>query len=259
MHGPVAEAWFEIEEPGGSRRRVDVAVGRTVLGGPGDAVVVAAAGTDRLHVWDEPARLVFVGDGTPPTVDGEGVEERALSVGDRIEWHGFALVFRRAARLEEEAPVAPPKRAKPEASATGEGRLWRRVKAGLLVELGLVDAARARPWQERVRSGEFEPDKCAKDLLAAAGDESVAGPLAERTARLQRDLLMAPLQSGARGAGRRARAAAKRGLAYAVAQLVVLLIFLALVMIGLLVARLMLDWSIDEFLDGIGGVFGAGG
>jgi len=268
MPCPVAKAWLEVEQSGGARKRVDLPAGLTVLGPAQGPLPIHADGSGALHVWDEPPRLEQVGDGPPPLINGEPAVEHALRAGDRIEWRGCVLVFRSAAQLEEVvAPVdgttisAGP--ADPGASGgkgvKGDGRLWRRVKSGLLVELGLVDASVSRPWQEGIRSGSFDADECARAVLGAtvlkAGDDP--GSLLERTARLQRDLLMAPLQRGAQGARRRAKVAAKNGLAYALAQLVVLLLFAGLALAGLLVGRLLLDWSVDGFLDRIGGLFGA--
>ena len=73
----------------------------------------------------------------------------------------------------------------------------------------------------------------------------------ERSGRLLRDLLMAPYQRGMKGAGRRARGAARSGLAFLLAQLIVLLVFTALIGVVLLVVRLRWGWSLDGFLDGL--------
>lgn len=264
MQCPVASAWFEVEERGGGHQRLDLTPGCTEFGGPEGPLAQqfsGACGADRLRVWEAPARLAFTGTGEPPRVNGAPAQERELAPGDRIEWHGCTLVFRRAAQLQEEplvvAPASPGSAGSAGKAGRGEGRLWRRVKAGLLVELGLVGPAASRPWQDAVQAGSFEPDDCARDLLAATEVEADDPRLLERTARLQRDLLMAPLQSGAKGARRRARAATRNGLAYAVAQLVIVGMFAALALTGLLVGRLLLGWSIDGFLDGIGSVFGS--
>lgn len=270
MQGPVASAWFEVEGSGGARRRLDLEpgpAGRLVLGAPGGPLGLVVEGGDRLHLSDdsgESARIVFAGQGERPLLNGAARDEAELEPGDRLEWRGCVLIFRRAALLEQvvEPTASDPTKADAaggpgRSNPRGEGRLWRRVKSGLLVELGLVPASASQPWQEAVRAGALEPDECARALVEVELSSEAGARLLERTARLQRDLLMAPLQSGAQGNRRRAKAAAKRGLAYGVAQLLIVVMFVGLALVGLLVGRLLLGWSVDGFLDGIGSVFGA--
>ncbi len=135
---------------------------------------------------------------------------------------------------------------------------WRRLRAGLLVELGLAPRAAARRWQKEVAAGRFDADACAEEILAGAVLTSDAeAKLAGRAARLQRDLLMAPALRGARGAARRAREGARGLVAMLVAQVVTLTVLLAIVLVGLLVARLTTGFSFDGFFDSIGSLFGS--
>ena len=121
--------------------------------------------------------------------------------------------------------------------AAWQARAWNRLLAGLLVEQGLVDKAIAKTWQERVKSGDYDPDRCAEELLAA-GD--LTGPKVEsqvlvRSARLERDLLMTPLLRGVSGASRKVRGAAKSGAAALVTQVIVVLTIAVLAFLLLLV------------------------
>jgi hypothetical protein len=166
----------------------------------------------------------------------------------------------------EPIPVDPPARARAAAPAApsdpgafAQLPAWRRIKAGMLVELDLADRQLARRWQTAVRQGEFDADACTRDLLGSPGDHSGVGDedprLMERSGRLLRDLLMAPVLRGARGASRRAREAARGGLAFIVAQFLVLSIYSVLVLVALLLVRVRWNASIDGFLDNIRGLF----
>lgn len=127
----------------------------------------------------------------------------------------------------------------------GEERAWRRLSAGLAVELGLADKKVARHWQERVRAGEFDADACAAEILEAGGFEAGDARLVERSARLQRDLVMTPLS---RSAGRKVRRAARGGLAFLVAQLLAIGVYSLLVAIALVLLRLQ-GVAFDPLLD----------
>src|SRR5262245_57884048 len=81
---------LEVEE-GGTVRREPLAPGLTRVGGPGCEVTLARAGADQLHVWDDPPKLVFVGKGERPRVEGQSVDEIALGGGERVEWMGARL------------------------------------------------------------------------------------------------------------------------------------------------------------------------
>ena len=266
-------SWLEVAV-GGTSRRYELKSGLTSVGARGD-VALEAQGGDQLHFWDQPPKMVFVGRGAQPRVNGLPRDEAQLSPGDAIEWAGARLVYGReggAAQLQEldlaaVAPAAalsvaeqpPPAQAvapAPSGLHPSEEQTWRRLKAGMLVELGLADRAAARRWQDAVLRGEFEPDSCARDVLGT----STLGPadprLAERSARLLRDLLMAPMTRGVSGASRRARTAARSGAAFLLAQGIVIALYSALLLLALLILRLRWGWSVDGFLDGIRGLFG---
>lgn len=236
---------FELEiEADGATRRLPLARGLTRVGGPGCEVVLEGAGADQLHLWDDPLKLVFVGKGELPSVDGAPVEERALGGGETLAWRGARLVLRRlGAPVIQEIPLPAPAPARP------DERSWARVRAGLLFELGLADRAAARRWQEAVLRGEFDPDAAARELEHGASAPPGDPRLLERSGRLLRDLLMAPYQRGLRGAGRRVRGAARSGVAFLVVQGVVLLVMTLLLAVVLLVLRLRWGWSVDGFLD----------
>lgn len=125
-----------------------------------------------------------------------------------------------------------------------------RLRAGLLVELGLADSAVARKWQKAVKESTFDSGACAQEVLASASVEPNDSRLLERATRLQRDLIMTPLMRGGQGAARRARGAARKGLAAVLAQLIVVGIYTAIIAAILFVLRLR-GHSLDGFIDGI--------
>lgn len=131
------------------------------------------------------------------------------------------------------------------------GRASERLAAGLLVDLRLADRRTVRRWQEAVKVGDFDPDACARELLAASAPDPEDPRLLERAARLQRDLLMAPLSRGLRGAGRRVRGRARRGLAFVLANLVGIGVYTAVLLAILILVRLNYGFSLDEVFDGI--------
>lgn len=261
MSGP----WMDVHEPGGARRRVALRRGLTIVGGAKADVPVAGVDNDQLHVWDQPPKLVFVGFGEAPAASGTRFEERTLASGDVVTWRGVRLEFGGllAARIEEielpAAPVATQAPANVGASSGGlvgaDEQFWRRLKAGIAVEQGLSEGAVARRWQDAVMRSEFDPDAAARDILAAARglDDQRLG---ERSARLQRDLIMAPLAASSRGATRKLRGAAQSMAAMVISQFVVLSISLLLVLVAQFVARVRLGWSLDEFFDRLRNVFG---
>jgi len=136
-----------------------------------------------------------------------------------------------------------------EALTESEIRGWRRLQAGILVERGLADRREARRWQEAVQRGEFDPDACARDIVANSGIDDDDERVIDRTARLQRDLLMTPLQRGTRGAGRRFRGATRGGLAFLLSQAMALLVYTMVLLIVILLARMQRDFSLDGMLD----------
>ena len=237
----MAGGWLDVEGVG-EPRRVVLEGDRTVVGGADSAVVVPGAGPDRLHVWNEPPRVVFVGQGESPRIDGASFDERALRPGDEIRWHGVTLRYggeaAAADRASLEEVALPVSAAAPAPVAPPAAAPWvRRLQAGLMVEQGLADRKAAKRWQDEVKAGRFDPDRCAQDILGASEvpDEM---RLLERSPRLQRDLLMAPLQTGARGSARRARRAAKSGFAFLIAQAVGLFVYSAILLAIALFLRL---------------------
>lgn len=139
-----------------------------------------------------------------------------------------------------------------------ERAAWRRLQAGILVEAGLVPGPVAGRWQKAVQRGEFDADQCADDVLeaAAGGGDAARARVLDRSRTLMRDLVMTPTLQGARGAGRRARVAAKSGLALLVSQIVVLTVYTALLLTGVAVAALLWpEWGVDRYLDGLRSLF----
>lgn len=256
---------MDVHEPSGARRRVALRRGLTIVGGAKADVPVGGVDNDQLHVWDQPPKLVFVGFGEAPTAGGARFEERTLASGDVVTWRGVRLEFGGllAARIEEielpAAPVAASGAANAGAPSGGlvgaDEQFWRRLKAGIAVEQGLAEGAVARRWQDAVMRSEFDPDAAARDILAAARglDDQRLG---ERSARLQRDLIMAPLATSSRGATRKLRGAAQSMVAMVISQFVVLSVSLLLVLVAQFVARVRLGWSLDEFFDRLRNVFG---
>lgn len=264
IHIGVSHAWIEIVTADGVRHRHVLSGGLTVVGGKRADVDVANTDGDQLHVWDKPPKMVFLGAGPPPRVNGASCEERELRPGDLIEWRGVRIEFGGLPYAAiEEIPLAPPSPPKPStlAAATSAERTpapedadapaWRRIKAGLIVELGLADSSTARRWQEAIQRSEFEADSCARDLLAASSIAAGDARVAERCTRLQRDLIMAPVQLGLRGSSRKLKSTANNWLAMAIAQFVVFGICCLLVLVTLFVLRVRWDWSADAFFDSI--------
>lgn len=255
----MAKAWFDVTSGGAPRREV-LQDGLTVIGGDDGGIPIPASGADRLHVWSEPPKLIFVGQGEGPRVNGLPVQEAELRSGDRIEWAGAELCYgepETVARLEEVA--VPPGAPGPVAADMGlDQESWDRVKAGILVEIGLADRGAAKRWQEAVKRNEFDPTACAREVLSRSevplGDPKVR----DRAGRLERDLLMQPLLRGVQGASRRARTQAKGGAAFLISQTMAIGVYTVLVVVAAVLARMQWDWSFDEHIDSVLGVFGQG-
>ena len=259
----MSDRWLEIEA-GGVKSRVDLKKGLTRLGGETADVVLAGWKEGEVHVWDDPPKVIYIGGEGGVQVNGTQREEADLADGDRIAYSGVEITFRAKAPvpvLEEieidEGPKPAAKSTKRKGSgpavkpsAAIEDRVAQRVRAGLLVELGLADSREAKRWQDAVRRREFSADACTRDVLESC-DVAIDDPrLLERSERLMRDLVMAPTMRGVKSAGRKARGAAKSGLAFLVAQGIVLGIFLVLVLFAMIfIHEKWPEFDFDDFLD----------
>jgi hypothetical protein len=246
----VADAWLDIELAGAARRRQELKRGLTMIGGEKSDVPLAAAGSDRLHVWDSPPKLIFVGAGTRPTVNGAATDECELRGGDLIEWYGARLRFGMqppavASSQPPAAAVAPQISGLP----SRDEQMWRRLRAGMLVELGLGDAQATRRWQEAARRNEFEADACARDVLGAAVSAEADERLLERTSSMLKEMLLAPL--AARRAEKRKRPQKMGCFSMLIGQLLVFFVYGTVVAVVLFVVRQRWGWSVDTFLDSV--------
>jgi hypothetical protein len=86
----MAKAWVSIE---GAQQRFELAGGHMILGGPHSVFPIPGAGGDSLHLFDDPPKLVYVGGGERPRVNGTPVEELELAPGDTIQWRGVSFTF----------------------------------------------------------------------------------------------------------------------------------------------------------------------
>ncbi len=239
------ERWLELEGPGGGTRKIELGAGLTRIGGRTADVVLFDSLAGELHLWDSPPKLVNIGGDSEIRLNGKAFEEEPLADGDRVQWGESKLVF----RCKSKPPVLEEVRIEPSRSAsvrstTGEAvesRVSQRVLAGLIAELGLANKA--------VMNHEFDVDACARELLEASDVAPEDPRLLERSGRLTRDLVMAPLQRGVKSASRRAKGAAKSGAAFLVAQLIVVGIFSLMVLILMVVVHVKWpEFSFDEFL-----------
>lgn len=261
----MAQAWIEIIAADGVRHRYPLKSGLTIVGGPRADVDVGATDGDQLHVWDRPPKMIFIGAGASPRVNGAIADERELRPGDVIEWRGVRAEFGGLpyATIEEiheppppvAAPVAVQTRAAAAVAVEPDSPGWRRIKAGLLVEQGLADPAVAKRWQDAILRDAFDADACARELLAAPTQPATDARLLDRCVRLQRDLVMAPLSQPTRGPSRKMKNAASNWLAMALVQFLVFSICCILVMVSLFVIHLRWGWSVDEFFDSISSAF----
>lgn len=242
----VTDCRIEIEGPAGRRER---ALDRDLvrLGGPGADEVLDGAPRGELHLWNDPPKAVWLGpEADAPRIAGAPLDERLLSDGDRIDWAQWRITFRSGAeeaRLEELATEPAASAEPPEA--------WKRIKAGLLVELGLAERRASKVWTDSVLRGEFQADAAARQILAATDVHDDDPRLVERASRLSRDLVAAPIQRGARGASRRAKGAAKRTSAAIVAQFLIFGLILLMTFVGMVLARLGWEVSFDGWIDAI--------
>ena len=262
-HPPMA-GWIDITA-GSNKERHLLEKDLLRVGPLGCEVLRPGTGGDELQFWSEPPRAVLVGSKTTPLVNGRAFVETDLHDGDSIQWCGAVIVYGTDRKILEELPpeiqdAAPPTTEAGAAAApavadpTSGSQAWRRLRAGLIVELGLASRKEAKRWQEAVVRGEFDPDACAREVLAASGVTPDDPRVLERSARLERDLLMAPLQRGLRGASRRARGAARGGLAMVVSQAVAIGVYTLVLFVILLLLRVNNDFSMDSVLDGVLGL-----
>ncbi len=139
----------------------------------------------------------------------------------------------------------------PHLSAPDERAAWERVLAGLWLERGAVQEALLERWRRAVLEDAFDAGRCSQEILAARDPSADSGWIPERTGRLLRDFLMSEAM---RATTRRARVAAKRGLAFVVAQIAVLALFCLVGFLFLIVLRLKgvsLDVGLDRLLERI--------
>ena len=248
---------------GSKSQQVPLQAGLTRIGPKGargiDIGIEGAEG--ELHVWDSPPKVVRVQGDDALITGGDSVEEVLLESGSEFAWSGvkFRLLELPPVleEIEEPAPAAHPA----QAAAGGGGarptlsddpgvqRAWERVAAGLLVESGLADKKIAKRWQAAVVQHEWDADACAREILAASGGELGNPRLLERAGMLERDLVMASFQRGIKGASRRARGAAKNGMAFFVANVVAIGVYSAIILALLILARVNYEWSLDGIID----------
>ena len=280
-------AWIEVR--GGAAQERIPWQGRLRLGAPPCEVVAPSPEGGELHLWSEPARLVFVGAGGLVLLNGRAVEEAPLSDGDTIQWGGLVVVVHPPAVLEELAPEptaaaapkagsgpglqpkgasaassagppaassavppaapSPPRSAPSAGSGSAGSQASQRLLAGLAAECGVGDKAAIKRWQAAVLRGEWDPDTAAREILQ--GTDPAAPALLERASRVQRDLLMSAFQRGMRGAARKARGAARGGSAFVVANVVAVSVYSLLVAALAVLLRARYGWSLDGGIDGL--------
>jgi hypothetical protein len=133
-----------------------------------------------------------------------------------------------------------------------ESRTWRRVKAGFLMEMGLVPRAVVSRWQKAFLSGSFNADLCSEEALSSPVEAGVSERLCDRAGLLLRDFLMGPRAAGtgARGPRAAARRRSTPGIGVMLlSQFAALIVFTILVLVGMLLARHMWSFSFDNFFD----------
>ncbi len=247
----VSGGWLDIEERGGVHREV-LRDGLTRVGGTGADIVLPGAVDGELHLWNRPPRAIFVGRGPRPKKAGVPFEESELRPGDAIEWAGVVLRYGGEAASADQAALeelpASGDEARPRELADELAAGARRVLAGLACDLGLVDPASVRAWQQAVLEQRFDPEACARELLPPVLAPEVRQRLLDRSGTLLRDFVMAPFASGSRAARRRLRHVTRSTLAFLVAQGLALLAFVLIVLAAMLVLRSR-GFSFDELLD----------
>ncbi len=261
------ETWLDIKI-GGVVSRADLKSGLTRLGGVAADLVIPGAPEGELHIWSDPPKVVHVSGQTPLEVNGERRSEVELASGVAVIWGSVTLTYRGGSPLIEEIPLPTA----PVASSAKRGqvgalsqppvatglvsqggpsaeRAWDRVRAGMAIELGVADKKVVRRWQDAVVRSEFDADACAREVLACVTVPSDDPRMVERAGRLLRDFLMASLQRGLQGASRKARAQAKSGTAYVLANLIAILIYTGILAVIMVLARLKWNTSFDALFD----------
>lgn len=244
-------SWLDIEGPRGARREA-LADGLTRIGGVGCDIRLDPAGEGELQVWNRPPRMLYLGRGARPTSGGKAFDELALRPGERVQWAGHVLVYGGEVAPSDEAALEELPLAAPVVDPSS-ARFSARVRAGLALDLGLVDAPVAKRWRENVLGERFDADACARELLPGALAPEVEQRLLERSGTLLRDFLMAALLDGSAGARRRAREKARGLAAFLITQGLALVVFTLLVLAALLLVRAKgtsLDALLDRFLPG---------
>lgn len=243
---------------GGIKSRADLRTGMTRLGGPGCDVVIPGAPEGELHVWSDPAKIIRISGKAALEVDGKPEEEALLSPGQTLRWGGTVMTYRNSVPVLQE--IEPPSNKVPSGLHSLNAndptqKAWIRTQAGLAIDLGLVPRKTVSRWQEAVLQQEFDPDTCAQEALAAAEKFTLDDPrVIERSGRLLRDFLMASLQRGLSGAGRRIRTQAKSGSAFLMANVIGILIYSSMILVGMLLARFKWGVSFDHIFDTVLGV-----
>ncbi len=256
-------AWLILSagDASASSARFELKPGLTMLGGVRGDISVPGSGGDCVHLWSDPPKLIFVGAGDPPRVNGRVAMEESLHDGDRIEWRGLAATFGCEGGpppLQElpahwhspEAGANEPTAADSVAAESAAGAEWRWLKAGIAAELALADREVIKRWQSAASRGEFNAEAASKELLASAPDLAERDSrLTERCSRLMRELLMSSvskrptrLESAKPGRG---------GCGFFLGQLIILPLVALIVIAGMLVARTRFGQSIDGILDRI--------
>ncbi len=235
----MSPAW--IEQSNGER--IELARGVTRVGGPRAQVAVPESGDAELQLWDDPPKLIYVGAGARPSINGTTADECELHDGDRIRWLGGEWIFRAGevrARLEAIA----------ESSVADEQRVARRALAALAVELDVVDAAKLARWRAAATSGGFDADRCAEDLLSSSHAQLASRQAQERSSKALRDALAPPVRAKRPRVAVESTSSSPFGLfGMFFVQLVLLLSAAAVVLAVAAVIRSRWGVSLDEWID----------
>jgi len=238
--------------PAGGSRRPGAPLS---IGAPGSDRELAGVGAGRLEVHGPPWRVERTPGSAELEQDGRRLGALALAQGTRFGWAGWQFEFRAdgdavgagersSASGASPAPVLSP----------AEPRAWRWLKAGVAIEQGLCDRSAAKTVQESVRAGTFDPDGAADRVLDSAPLEDFDPRLEQRSARLLRDLAMAPTLRGTGKVARAGRGCFRGFAAFALVQLVGLVVFVVLVLalfLGLRWQGRSLDAHADRILDAL--------